>query len=87
MKHKQFNELIPINERTYNVFKEQFGPEVLAFFYRIFESDIPLRKKKRMFYDSYPAFSEKRKDIIWENYIDLNILEIKKYNKKNKEQE
>jgi hypothetical protein len=40
-----------------------------------------------MFYDSYPAFSEKRKDIIWENYIDLNILEIKKYNKKNKEQE
>lgn len=72
--YSQFKEVAPIAERTFAIFKEVYGSEPLLYFFRILGSDLPLGKKKRMFYDYYQEFSENRKDLIWENYISWNIL-------------
>lgn len=75
--HTEFNNLIPISPRTFGIFKSIHGSKPLRYFYEILRlEEIPLGKKKRMFYDSYKDFHENRKDLIWESFINNNVLLI-----------
>lgn len=75
--YNEYIKILPLPRKTLQSYKLKYGKDYMIFLYEIFKTELPLKKKKQLFYNENDKMHEIQKDRIWNIYIDYIVLEEK----------